>query len=331
MVKLGLLGAGRIGKLHAENIGRLLPPESLGAVYDAMAARAQALAGSMGGVKLVPTPEALIDDPEIDALLVCAPTDTHEALIERAIDRRKAVFCEKPLTGAPAASQRLSQRADAAGVLLQVGFNRRFDPSFQAVREAVSSGALGEVRMLRITSRDPEPPPPEIAARSGGIFMDMAIHDFDMARFLTGQEVLRVQAVGRCLVDPRIADAGDVDSAIVTLEFSEGALGVIELCRAAAYGYDQRVEVLGARGMSAASNLRENTAEFWSEAGVRSARPPHFFLERYRAAYEAELMDFVATLAQGGPPSVSGADAHAAEAIAVAAQTALQESRPVAL
>jgi len=253
-ITVGVVGAGRIGRIHAENI-RGIPEARLQAVADVAADDALAAwARGLGVGRVARDPREIMDDPSIDAVVICSSTDTHADLVVAAAERGKHVFCEKPIDLSVAKVRRALAAVERAGVKLQVGFNRRFDHNFRRARELVQSGALGEPHLVRITSRDPAPPPLAYVKVSGGLFLDMTIHDFDMARYLTGSEVVEVYAQGAVLVDPAIGEAGDVDTAVVTLVFASGALGMIDNSRKAAYGYDQRVEVFGSKGSAACSN-----------------------------------------------------------------------------
>jgi myo-inositol 2-dehydrogenase/D-chiro-inositol 1-dehydrogenase len=243
----------------------------------------------------------------------------------------KQIFCEKPIHYQLERIDEALAEVDKAGVKLQIGFNRRFDPNFRKVRQMVAEGKVGEVHILRITSRDPAPPPIEYVKVSGGIFFDMTIHDFDMARYLSGSEVEEVYVAGGVRVDPRIGEAGDIDTAVVTLKFTNGAIGTIDNSRQAVYGYDQRVEVFGSKGMVAVANNTPDTHVYAAADGVHSAKPLYFFLERYTDSFIAELREFVAAVQNGTPTPVSGADGRAPVVIAMAATRSQREGRPVKL
>jgi myo-inositol 2-dehydrogenase/D-chiro-inositol 1-dehydrogenase len=331
-INVGIVGAGRIGKIHAENIRTFIPEARLVAVADVAADDALAAwARGLGVARLTRDHREIMDDPAVDAVLVCSSTDTHADLVVAAAERRKHVFCEKPIDLTVEKVRRALAAVERAGVKLQVGFNRRFDHNFRRVRELVQSGALGAPHLVRITSRDPAPPSPAYVKVSGGLFLDMTIHDFDMARYLAGSEVVEVYAQGAVLVDPAIGQAGDVDTAVVTLTFASGALGVIDNSRRAVYGYDQRVEVFGALGAAACSNDTPSSVVVSSEAGVQGEKPLHFFLERYRQAFIDELKAFFAALAADRPTPVTGRDGLAPILIGLAAKRSLAEHRPVRL
>ncbi|OBZ18609.1 inositol 2-dehydrogenase [Bacillus sp. FJAT-27264] len=330
-LKFGIIGAGRIGKIHADNLIRHPQAEIL-AVSDLFAGpELEEWAGSRGIAIVTKDSEEILNHPEIDAVFICSSTDTHVPLIKKAAEQGKHIFCEKPLSMDIRQTEEAIEAVSKAGVQLQVGFNRRFDHNFKRVREHVQNGAIGDTQLIKITSRDPGPPPEAYIKVSGGIFMDMMIHDFDMARFLSDSEVEEVYTQGSVLIDPVFGLYGDVDTAIVTLRFANGALGVIDCSRKAAYGYDQRVEVFGSKGSVTAANDFPNTAVLSTEDGIQSDKPLHFFLERYNAAYVDETQQFIDTLLLGKAVSVNGNDGWQAERIARAAKLSLQENRPVKL
>lgn len=329
-LNIGLLGAGRIGRVHAQNLAYRLPQARLVGVADVVLSAAEQVAGEYG-IPAYDDPRRLLEDPSVEAVVICTSTDTHAALIEAAAQAGKHIFCEKPIALDLAAIDRALAVVKAAGVKLQIGFNRRFDPSFQRVRQAVANGEIGEPHILRITSRDPQPPPIGYIKVSGGIFLDMTIHDFDMARFVMGTEVEEVYATGAVLVDAAIGEAGDVDTALVTLRFANGALGTIDNSRRAVYGYDQRVEVFGSRGMIAVSNETPHHATLSDASGVHGPLPEFFFIERYAAAYIAEMRAFVESVLEDKTPPVTGEDGRIPVVMGYAAWKSLRERRPVAL
>jgi len=329
-IGIAVLGTGRIGRLHAENLAhRFAAIADLRLVADPRVEAAREVAAQCGAPRITADWREAIADPAIQAVVVCTPTDTHAPIVEAAAAARKHIFCEKPLALDLARTESGVAAVRRAGVLLQVGFNRRFDPSFERLARGVRSGEIGTPQLLRITSRDPEPPPLDYVRSSGGLFLDMAIHDFDMARFVTGDEVVEVHAVGAALVDPEIGRAGDVDTAVVTLRFAGGALGAIDNSRRATYGYDQRVEILGSRGALVAGHRGPTQVSRWDATGLSSDRPHHFFIERYSDAYVAEMRAFLESVRDGGVPPVGGADALQALRIALAARQSLAEGRPV--
>jgi myo-inositol 2-dehydrogenase/D-chiro-inositol 1-dehydrogenase len=325
-VRFGLLGAGRIGRVHAKAItgdaeARLV------AVADAFPAAAQAIAESYGcEIRTIGQIETADD---IDAVVICTPTDTHADLIERFARAGKAIFCEKPIDLSLARVKDCLKVVRETQATLMVGFNRRFDPHFRAVRAEIEKGTLGEVEMVVITSRDPGAPPVEYIGRSGGIFRDMTIHDFDMARFLLGEEITEVSAMASVLVDPAIGKAGDFDSAQVMLRTASGKMAVISNSRRATYGYDQRIEVHGSKGLASAENQRPVSIEVATGAGY--TRPPlhDFFMTRYTEAYAAEIAAFIAALSGKAAAKPSGEDGLAALALAEAALKAVAEGRTV--
>ncbi len=329
-VTVGIVGAGRIGKIHAENIRYFIPEARIQAVADPLLAdKLGDWARGLGIEKVVKDPREIMADRGIEAVVICSSTDTHADLVMAAAAAGKHVFCEKPVDLTVEKVKRALAAVEKAGVKLQVGFNRRFDHNFRHVRELVQSGALGEPHLIRITSRDPAPPPPEYVKVSGGMFLDMTIHDFDMARYLAGSEVVEVYAKGAVLVDPAIGKAGDVDTAAVLLTFANGALGVIDNSRKAVYGYDQRVEVFGSKGSAAAGNDTPSTVVVSGEQGVRSDKPLYFFLERYKQAFIDEMKEFFTALVQDRPTPVTGIDGLKPILIGLAAKRSLAEHRPV--
>jgi myo-inositol 2-dehydrogenase/D-chiro-inositol 1-dehydrogenase len=293
MIKLALFGAGRIGKIHGHNVA-LNPQAQLVALYDPYAPNADSLSAALGCAQM--SPEEIFADTSIDGILVCSATDTHADLIEQAVAVGKHVFCEKPIDLALARVQQVVAKVKASNIITMLAFNRRFDANFALLQQRIAAGDIGDVEMVSIISKDPSPPPVDYIKVSGGLFRDMTIHDFDMARFLLGEEVVQVTAQASCLVDLAIGLAGDVDTALVTLRTASGKLAQISNSRRASFGYDQRFEVHGSEGMLTAANVNENTLTSYTQAGVTSAKPLHFFLERYEAAYRSELASFIAAL-----------------------------------
>lgn len=328
-IRVGLIGLGRIGKIHADHLWRR-PDVELCAVSDPYLTEETVEWAAQRGIKrLEKESGAIIGDSNIDAVLICSPTDTHAALIRQAAEAGKHIFCEKPVSQDIRETARAVETAKQAGVKLQIGFNRRFDHNFQRIREHVRQGTIGKPHLVKITSRDPAPPPEAYIASSGGLFMDMMIHDFDLARYLIGGEVTEVYAQGAVLVDPVFAEYGDVDTAVVTLRFDSGAIGVIDNSRRAVYGYDQRVEVFGSEGCVAAGNDFPNAVETSTARGVSRDAPLHFFLERYRDAYREEMDRFVASIVRDEPVAVDGDDGMKAERLALAAKLSHKTGRPV--
>lgn len=327
-MRVGLLGAGRIGNVHAQAISSH-PESELVAVSDAFEKNAQALAKSYGCE--VRTSDEIITDSSIDAVLIATSTDTHSDLIEAAAAAGKAVLCEKPVDlSLERASACLGNVGDKASHIM-IGFNRRFDPGFGALKSAVDAGEIGKPELLSITSFDPAPPPVEYIKVSGGLFRDMMIHDFDMANFIMGEAPVSVSAVGTSVVDPAIGAAGDVDTAAVTLTYADGRIAVIKNSRRAVYGYDQRVEVLGSEGLLQAQNVLEHTLVKSTTDGVTSAKPTYFFLERYMPAYKAEWAAFVEAVKGKSDMPVDLHDGVAALAMAEAATQSAKTGQPVAM
>lgn len=326
-LRVGIVGAGRIGVLHAGLLATQVPGAALVAVSDARPELAADVARRLGVPQL--TTDELLADPGVDAVAICSSTNTHVELIVAAAQAGKAIFCEKPVSLDLAEVDTALQAVERHGVALLVGFNRRFDPSHRRVHAAVRAGEVGEPFLARITSRDPAPPPVEYARVSGGIFLDMTIHDFDMARYVVGSEVLEVSAFGAVRLDSALAELGDVDTAVVTLRHANGCLTVIDNCRQASYGYDQRVEVHGSAGMAASGNPLEHTATVLDSSGGRSAALPNFFLERYAASYKGEWEAFAAAHGSGAAMPVDGTDGRAALVIGLAARRSVAEHRRV--
>ena len=331
IVRMGVIGAGRIGKLHAENLATRIPGACVSVIADPVFDAAQQTAERLH----IPVASAdyrrIMDDPDIDAVAICSSTDTHAGMIVEAAGAGKHIFCEKPIAYDLKKIDEALAAVEKAGVKLQIGFNRRFDPNFRKVRQMVMDGKIGEPHILRITSRDPAPPPIEYVKVSGGIFFDMTIHDFDMARYLIGDEVEEIYVAGGVRVDPRIGEAGDLDTAVTTLIFKNGAIGTIDNSRKAVYGYDQRVEVFGSDGMVTAINNTPDSHIYSDAEGVHSAKPLYFFLERYMESFIAEMKDFVESLQNDRVPPVTGIDGRIPVVMAMAATRSYREKRPVKL
>ena len=329
-IRVGVLGCGRIGRMHAELIDARVDGLSVGAVYDVVADAALATAARTGA-RVADTPESLILGDDVDAVAICSSTDTHIDLLVAAAAAGKPVFIEKPLSLDLAEVDRGVHAVDLAGIVVQVGFNRRFDPSHRSVRDRVLAGDVGDVHLCRITSRDPAPPPISYIEVSGGIFNDMTIHDFDMARYVTGSEVVDVFAHGAVLVDPAIGAAGDFDTIVVTMRHENGAITTIDNSRQAVYGYDQRVEVFGSGGMAMSDNPLSTTTVYRDAGGGHQATVPYFFLDRYIPSYVAEWEAFRDMVRDGTPSPVSMADGRAPLALGIAAAISAREGRIVAV
>lgn len=328
-VRMVVLGVGRIGSMHAEYLHRRVAGTEVVGVFDVNAAGAAAVGAELGVHVASSLDEALAIDA--DAVAICTSTDTHVDCMVAAAQAGRAIFCEKPVSLDLAEVDRGLAAVRAAGVPLQIGFNRRFDPSHKAVADAVAHGAIGDVAIVNITSRDPGPPPIEYIAVSGGLFNDMTIHDFDMARYVTGSEVETVFAVGRVRVDPAIGEAGDIDTAVIVLTHANGAITTINNSRKAVYGYDQRVEAFGSGGMAASDNYHDFNSAIATDRGFLKPPLQNFFLERYTTSYLDQWAAFVSAVESGTPPLVSGADGRAPLAIGMAAKRSMDEHRPVSI
>jgi myo-inositol 2-dehydrogenase / D-chiro-inositol 1-dehydrogenase len=326
-LRIGVIGVGRIGRMHAHVLAHEIDGAAVDTVYDARPVTARDVAAELGVPAAASVEEIL--DGDVDAVAICSTADTHVELMIAAAAAGKAVFCEKPVSLELPELDRALAAIETAGVPFQVGFNRRFDPAHAAVREAVASGAVGDPHLVRISSRDPEPPPPEYIRTSGGLFLDMMIHDFDMARYVTASEVVEVFARGAVRIDPAFEEAGDIDTALVTLVHEDGCLTAIDNSRRAAYGYDQRVEVFGSDGMAASDNPLAHMTRVFTSTGVRCPPLPYFFLERYMPSYVREWEAFVAAVQTGSPPPVSVNDARAPLLIGLAAWQSLRTGQPV--
>jgi myo-inositol 2-dehydrogenase / D-chiro-inositol 1-dehydrogenase len=329
-LRVGVIGTGRIGRMHAELLRYRLPALALGGVHDADADTAREVGATLGA-PVYDGAEELIGSRAVDAVAICASARSHVDLIVATARAGKPIFCEKPLSLELTEIDRALAEVEQAGVLLQVGFNRRFDPGHQAVRAAVATGEIGDVELVRISSRDPAPPPLEYTRGSGGLFLDTTIHDFDMARYVTGSEVVEIFARGTVRIDQAVCEFDDVDTAVVTLVHEDGVLTTIDNSRRAVYGYDQRVEAFGSAGMASSDNLPAHGGVVRTADSARSARLPHFFLERYVPSYLGEWEAFAAAVRVGGPSPVSGADGRAPLVLGLAARLSAREGRPVAV
>ena len=322
---IGVIGAGRIGKLHTDNLLRM-PNVKIKAIADPYIDKSWADSRNLNATTNV---DDIFSDKEIDAVLILSPSTLHAEQIIRASRAGKHIFCEKPIALDPEKIKEAINEAKQNGVKLSIGFNRRFDPDFRRLKNAVESGKIGDLYMIKIISRDPAPPPIEYINESGGLFLDMTIHDFDMVRYLSGSEVEEIFVAGAVLVDPNIGKAGDIDTAIVTLKLANGALASIDNSRQAVYGYDQRVEVFGSKGSMVALNNTETRTVFTSTDGVVSDCPLHFFLERYNDSFLLEMEEFVQAVTEDKEPPVGGNDGLAATLIGLAAKKSFELNRPV--
>ncbi len=326
MVRIGLLGCGRIGQVHAMTLASV-DGATLAAVSDAVPELATALAVKYGVPAM--TSDELIASSDVDAIAVCTPTSTHFDLIHQAAAAGKAIFCEKPIDLSTERTRQCIAAVEAAGVPFMTAFNRRFDPSFARLEAHLRDGVVGDIELVTILSRDPAPPPVSYIEQSGGLFRDMMIHDFDMARFLLAEEPVRVHAVGSSLVDAAIGAVGDVDTAAVTLQTASGRICQISNSRRATYGYDQRIEVHGSRGLLRGENQQEHSVVLATGDGFQSAPTQYFFLERYARAYAREMEHFVEAVGQGRTPSPTIYDGLQAQKLADAAQTSLETGQTV--
>lgn len=332
MIKVGIIGAGRIGRVHSESISKYVKGAEIKAISDIkVTEELQSWAASMGIPHVYDDYRKILQDPEIDAVLVCSSTNTHAPISIEAAQAGKHIFCEKPVDPNKDKIREVLDVVDKARVKFQVGFNRRFDHNFKAIKDRVVAGDIGEPHLIRVTSRDPDAPPIEYVKVSGGMFFDMTIHDFDMIRYLSGSEVVEVYAAGGVLVNPEIGKAGDIDTAVITLKLANGAIGVIDNSRKAVYGYDQRAEVFGSKGAVQTSNDTNSTAVYSCEAGVIAEKPKYFFLERYMQSFAEEIRCFIDSIVNDTPTAVNGNDGLQPVLIALAAQKSLEEERPVKL
>ena len=329
-IKVAVAGLGRIGKIHLTNICQNFPELEVVAVMDVFDE-----SKSIGEKFMIPNFEKDFDDllavPGLDAVIICSPTDTHADYVVKAAKARKQIFCEKPLDLSLEKVKKTLEIVRESGVKLMLGFNRRFDPNFLQIKNMVEAGNVGDPQLLKITSRDPGPPPISYIKVSGGLFMDMAIHDFDMARYIMGKEVVEVYSRGAVLVDPEIGMAGDIDTALTTLTFADGTMANIDNSRNAVYGYDQRLEVFGSGGMVKADNNFPDNHQYFGTDGIHGSLPLNFFLERYTASYLNEMSSFFESIQSGEELPVTGEDGLEAMKIALAALKSVKENRPVKL
>lgn len=331
LLNVGIIGAGRIGKVHAETLAFRIPEAHIVSIADVNRSAAACVAARCGIAHVVSSSEEVINDPRIDAVLICSSTDTHAELIGEAARAGKHIFCEKPIARSLAEIDTALEAVERAGVKLQIGFNRRFDANFARVRQAVVSGEIGAPSLMHIISRDPAPPPISYVRSSGGIFVDMTIHDFDMARFAIGDEVEEIYANGAVHVDPEIGKAGDLDTALIVLRFRSGVIGTIDNSRRAAYGYDQRIEILGSNGKIETANCYPNSASISDGNSVHRDLPLNFFMDRYLESFAVEMQAFVTAVLEDKPTPVTGIDGRIPVQMALAARKSHDERRPVRL
>lgn len=330
MINVGIIGAGRIGKVHCESIMNYVKSATVKTVADPfLSDETIAWAKGLGINEFTKDYHDILNDKEIDAVLICSSTDTHSSISLEAIAAGKHIFCEKPIDHDVNKILEVKKALEGSGVKYQVGFNRRFDHNFAAARKAVADGQIGDLDILKVCSRDPGAPPVEYVKVSGGIFLDMTIHDFDMVRFMSGAEVEEVFAYGAVRVDPAIGKAGDIDTAVISMKLSNGAIAVIDNSREASYGYDQRVEAFGRKGQVAVTNDSESTAVISDKDGVHAEKPLYFFLQRYMQAYVAEISEFVDCVVNDKDVNVGIECGLAPVLIGIAAKESLEKGLPV--
>lgn len=332
MVTVGIIGAGRIGKVHTESICNYVRNAKIKMVADPyMNEETEKWLLGMGVANVSKDYHEILNDPEIDAVLICSSTNTHSNISLEAIAAGKHVFCEKPIDHDLTKIKEVVKALEGSNIKYQVGFNRRFDHNFAAVRKAVVDGKIGETHIIKVTSRDPEPPSAEYAAVSGGMFLDMTIHDFDMVRFLAGCDAEEIYVQSAVLVDPAIGEAGDVDTAVITIKMENGAIAVIDNSRRAAYGYDQRAEVFGSKGMAATSNDTASSVVLSTDAGVTGEKPLYFFLERYMQSFATEVGCFIDAIENDRDTPLGVVDGLKPVLMGIAAKKSVAEHRPVKL
>ncbi len=326
-VRIAVIGAGRIGEVHASNLTTRVKGVEVTGIYDSDLERARTI-GKQFGIPVRQSLEALFAEGAPEAIVIGSPSSLHLDHVKQAVGAGLHVLCEKPLALDEEGIAEAVRVCREKGRLLQIGFNRRFDANNVTMREEVQTGRIGQVRSIRITSRDPWPPSIDYVKSSGGMIMDMTIHDFDLARYLTGEEIVEVAAFGGCLIDPAIGEAGDIDIATIMLKFQSGAIGVVENTRATPYGYDQRVEILGSNASVESENMTPSRVTTRSSTGQTQPNPLPFFLQRYESAFSGELQAFVDAVREDKAVAVSGEDALRAHRIAQAVQRSLKSGQP---
>ena len=329
-LNVGIIGAGRIGQVHAKSITYHIPQAKIVAISDIYYEGAKKVAESLGIPNAYEDYHEILNNPEIDAVLICSSTDTHADIAVEAAEAGKHIFCEKPVDLTVAKIKKVIAAVEKAGVKLQIGFNRRYDHSFAEIKRLANDGKLGKLQTIKITSRDPEPPSIDYVKVSGGIFLDMTVHDFDMARFIGG-EVEEVYANAAVTVDEAIGEAGDVDTALIALKFKNGAIGVIDNCRKACYGYDQRLEVFGTGGQASAANDTPTNVSYINENGNMTDKPLYFFLERYMQSFTDEMTEFINAVQNDEQTKTTVNDGLEALRLGLAAKLSVKEHRPVKL
>jgi myo-inositol 2-dehydrogenase/D-chiro-inositol 1-dehydrogenase len=328
-VNIAIFGVGRIGKIHLKNLLRF-PGVNVVAVADTHYP-ADEFKKDFKDVFFSSNPEEVLALPAVEAVLICTPTSSHAAMIELALQSGKHIFCEKPVDLSLERTKALVDMANKSSIKLMLGFNRRFDPDFLQARKSIQAGRIGDIQIVKITGRDPGLPPLDYIKNSGGLFMDMAIHDFDMARYMMGKEVKEVYSRGLVLVDKQVGEVGDIDTALTTLIFEDDTYAVIDNSRKAIYGYDQRLEVFGNKGMIQVENNQHNRNVVFDAEGIHLSLPLDFFMDRYAASYLNEIQYFIDAISKDEPIPVSGDDGLKATIIAVAAKKSVLEGRPVAI
>jgi myo-inositol 2-dehydrogenase/D-chiro-inositol 1-dehydrogenase len=332
MFTVGIIGAGRIGKIHIENILRRIPDTNLKLVADKKIDNQLKLwAQKIGVRKITGDSQDIFNDSEINVVIIASSTDSHSEFIQKAAEAKKNIFCEKPFDTDLNRIKKTLKIVKQEKVKLMIGFNRRFDRNFSRVKEIISSGQIGVPQIIKITSRDPSPPPIDYIKVSGGIFIDMTIHDWDMAYFQVGNDIEEIYATGAALIDSNIGKVGDIDTAIAILKFKNGTLGIVDNSRQAVYGYDQRIEVFGSKGCAIAENEPSNTVQLFTETCLKQDKIPYFFLERYRESYINEMQYFFNCLQDNKEPSPNGEEGLKSVLTAIAAQKSYNEKRPVKL
>lgn len=329
-LNVGIIGAGRIGQVHAKSITYHIPQAKIVAISDIYYEGAEKVAESLGIPNAYEDYHEILNNPEIDAVLICSSTDTHADIAVEAAEAGKHIFCEKPVDLTVAKIKKVIAAVEKAGVKLQIGFNRRYDHNFAEIKRLANDGKLGKLQTIKITSRDPEPPSIDYVKVSGGIFLDMTVHDFDMARFIGG-EVEEVYANAAVTVDDAIGEAGDVDTALIALKFKNGAIGVIDNCRKACYGYDQRLEVFGTGGQASAANDTPTNVSYINENGNMTDKPLYFFLERYMQSFTDEMTEFINAVQNDELTKTTVNDGLEALRLGLAAKLSVKEHRPVKL
>lgn len=329
-LNVGIIGAGRIGQVHAKSITYHIPQAKIVAISDIYYEGAEKVAESLGIPNAYEDYHEILNNPEIDAVLICSSTDTHADIAVEAAEAGKHIFCEKPVDLTVAKIKKVIAAVEKAGVKLQIGFNRRYDHNFAEIKRLANDGKLGKLQTIKITSRDPEPPSIDYVKVSGGIFLDMTVHDFDMARFIGG-EVEEVYANAAVTVDEAIGEAGDVDTALIALKFKNGAIGVIDNCRKACYGYDQRLEVFGTGGQASAANDTPTNVSYINENGNMTDKPLYFFLERYMQSFTDEMTEFINAVQNDELTKTTVNDGLEALRLGLAARLSVKEHRPVKL